>query len=50
MHANMKKIIIITSTALVVIFFTSCGVKTEKEKLVIQDPVLIGNPLIVING
>jgi hypothetical protein len=46
----MKKILFIISTTLVVFLFTSCGVKTEKKTMVIQDPVLIGNPLIVING
>jgi hypothetical protein len=46
----MKKILFIISATLVVSLFTSCRVKTEKETMVIQDPVLIGNPLIVING
>jgi len=46
----MNKKLYIVSTILVVILFTSCGVKTEKETMIIKDPVLIGNPLIVING
>jgi hypothetical protein len=45
----MNKIIFIIS-ALAAMLFTSCGVKTEKEKLVIKEPVIVGNPLIVING
>lgn len=45
----MKSPILILTLILATVLITSCGVKREKETLVIQDPILVGNPLI-ING